>query len=188
MNVATPLKVTKAEFYEFVQQQAEGRFEWERGRIVKDMTGGTFDHIRIAQRFWSALDRQLDADMWIAMIVDRGVDMPETIRYPDVVVEPTGADGKSLATTVPALVVEVLSKSSKQRYLSAKPVEYTSLDSLHAYIVASQDGPECWVWVRGADRRFPADASRIAGRDQVIAVPSLGITLELAEIYRGIGS
>ena len=187
MNLTVPLKISKAEFYEFVQQ-SEGRFEWERGLIVQQMTGGTLKHGGLALRFRDALVRQLGFDNFIATVADRGVETNETIRYPDVVLEPIGADGNSLATTVPALVVEILSKTSKQRDLSAKPVEYTSLDSLHAYIVASQDGPECWVWVRGADRQFPADAARIAGRDQIIAVPSLGITLVLAEIYRGIGS
>jgi hypothetical protein len=55
MNITAPLKVTKAEFYEFVQAQAEGRFEWERGRIVQQMTGGTFDHTQIAQRIRDCL-------------------------------------------------------------------------------------------------------------------------------------
>ena len=91
--------------------------------------------------------------------------------HSDVVVEPIGADGKSLSTNVPALVVEVLSKTSRQRDLGAKPVEYTSLDSMHAYIVASQDGPECWIWARGADRTFPVEAERVAGRDKMVAVP-----------------
>ena len=47
MNITAPLKVTKAEFY---QAQGEGRFEWERGRIVQQMTGGAFDHAQIVGR------------------------------------------------------------------------------------------------------------------------------------------
>ena len=187
MNITAPLKVTKAEFYEFVQAQAEGRFEWERGRIVQQMTGGTFDHSKLPLRFRDVLVRQLAEDAWAITLHDRGVETTETIRYPDLVVEPVGADPKSLSTLEPSLVVEVLSKTSERRDLGAKPAEYTSLPSLHAYIVASQDGPECWVWLRGADGRFAEAADHIAGRERTIAVVSLGVTLPLAEIYRGIG-
>ena len=187
MNITAPLKITKAEFYEFVQSQAEGRFEWERGRIVQQMTGGTFDHTQIAQRIRDCLLHQLDATSWALSLHERGVETSETIRYPDVVVEPAGVDGKSLATSVPALVVEVLSKTSRNRDMNAKPAEYTSLASLQAYIVASQDGPECWVWQRSAGGTFRLEAERIEGREQVIAIASLGVTIPLAEIYRGIG-
>lgn len=187
MNITAPLKVTKAEFYEFVQAQAEGRFEWERGRIVQQMTGGTLDHSKLPLRFRDALARQLDEDAWTITLHDRGVETTETIRYPDLVVEPVGADPKSLSTTEPAVIVEVLSKTSEKRDLSAKPAEYTSLPSLHAYIVASQDGPECWVWLRGPDGFFAEASEHVAGRERIIAVASLDVTLPLVEIYRGIG-
>jgi Uma2 family endonuclease len=188
MNITAPLKVTKQQFYEFVQQQAEGRFEWERGRIVQQMTGGTFDHTQIAQRIRDCLMHQLEPAQWSISLHERGVETVETIRYPDVVVEPAGADGKSLATCEPVLVAEVLSKSSQTRDLATKPAEYTSLESLHAYIVASQDGPECWVWLRGADGRFPETAAKVEGRDALIHVASLGVELPLGVIYRGIGA
>jgi Uma2 family endonuclease len=185
MNITAPLKVSKAEFYDFVQSHDEGRFEWDRGRIVQQQQGGTFDHSRIVHRFRDMIARQLDGDAWFALS-DRGVESSETIRYPDVVVEPFGAEGKSLATCTPVIIVEVLSKTSEKRDLSAKPAEYTSLASLHAYVVASQDAPECWVWLRGPDGSIAVEAAHIAGRDRVITVASLGVTLPLAEIYRGI--
>lgn len=187
MNITAPLNVTKAEFYEFVQAQGEGRFEWERGRIVQQMTGGTFDHSRLPLRFRDVLVRQLGEEAWAITLHDRGVETSETIRYPDLLVEPLGADPKSLATTTPALVVEVLSKTSEKRDLATKPSEYMSLPSLVAYIVASQDGPECWVWARDANGTFPETACHVSGRGEAIAVDGLGVTLALAEIYRGIG-
>ena len=57
MNANAYLKVDKAAFYKFVASQAEGRFEFEEGRIVQQMSGGTFDHMRIVQRFVSAFER-----------------------------------------------------------------------------------------------------------------------------------
>lgn len=186
MTISAPLKVSKAEFFEFVQTQ-EGRFEWEQGRIVQQMTGGTFDHSDLVQRFARSLMRQLDEAQWVVLF-ERGVETEETVRYPDVVVEAAGAPRKSLSTSAPALIIEVLSPTSEKRDLGAKPVEYASLASLQAYIAASQDGPECWVWRRSADGVMPTDAELVAGSQAAIAVPALGVTFDLGEIYRGIGA
>ncbi len=102
-------------------------------------------------------------------------------------VERLGAtEDKALASESPVLLVEVLSPSSEERDLSAKPTEYLSLASLQAYIVVSQDEPLCYVWLRNADGKFRSEPETFKGRDQIIPVAALGITLPLAEVYRGI--
>lgn len=181
--------VDKATFYRFTQSAPEGhRYEFVRGRIVEDMTGGTLAHSKIARRFATAFERQLDEARWeVTNGSDRGVDTVETVRCPDVVVEPAGAAGDSLATTEPVVIVEVLSQSSGERDLEIKPSEYLELPSLVVYIVASQKGPACQVWLRGSDGSFPAQPATIEGRDQVIHVPALSVAIALADVYRGIG-
>ena len=99
--------------------------------------------------------RQLDATRWeVNNGSDRGVETSETIRFPDVIVEPSGADDESLATSEPAIVVEVLSPTSGERDTEIKPAEYMGLPSLLAYIVASQGEPACLVWLRAPDGSF----------------------------------
>jgi len=186
MNVSAYLKVDKAAFFKFVASQAEGRFEFEEGRIVQQMTGGTFDHMRIVQRFVSAFERQLDPNIWAVTSQGRGVDTPKTVRYPDIVVEALGAAGKGLSTDQPGLIVEVLSPSTQELDLNTKPPEYMSLASLEAYIVASQDAPQCWVWLRGPDRQFPELPVEVQGSDQMIDVAAFGLSVPVADIYRGI--
>ena len=149
------------------------------------MTGGTFKHSSLALRFRDALFRQLPSKQWAVSVHDRGVETEETIRYPDVVVEPLPVDPHSLSTAAPAIVVEIISRTSEKRDLGAKPMEYPSLTSLHAYIAASQDGPECWIWQRGPQGAFLVEPMRIVGHEEIIAVASLGVKLELAEIYAG---
>jgi len=61
LNAPVAVKIDKAGFYDFLLRQDEGRYEWERGRIVQQMTAGTFAHMRVVQRFESVLERQLDA-------------------------------------------------------------------------------------------------------------------------------
>lgn len=159
-----------------------------RGRIAEDRGGGALKHSRLARRFSLIIVRQLDATRWeVNNGSDRGVETSETIRFPDVIVEPSGADDESLATSEPAIVVEVLSPTSGERDTEIKPAEYMGLPSLLAYIVASQGEPACLVWLRAPDGSFPASPTIIEGRDQLIHVAALGVAIPLAEVYRGIG-
>lgn len=179
-------RVDKQTFYRFAAEHAEQRYEYVRGRIVEQMTGGTRDHGQVGRRITRLIEDQLDEGKW-AVLPDRGVDTPETIRYPDIVVEPSDEPGDSLSTTRPAMVVEVLSPSTTATDLDVKPEEYTSLASLDAYVVASQHEPACLVWMRGEDGAFSAPME-FRGHAATITVVARGFTLALplAVIYRGI--
>ena len=184
MNANAGIKVDKATFFRFIERQAEGRFEYDRGHIVQLMSGGTLRHASIIKRLEVALDRQLDSLAWQITSQSRGVETSETVRYPDVLVEASGADWQGLATTKPVLVIEVLSPTSEDIDLVIKPREYLSLPSLVAYIVASQNKPHLTVWLRDSDGGFPAEPNVVEGPDAVLAIDALGIDISLAEIYR----
>ena len=180
-------KVDKQTFLRFAEQHAEGRYEYVRGRIVQQMTGGTKDHGQVARRIVRAIEGQVSEERW-AVLQDRGVETVETIRYPDIVVEPSDEPGQSLCTRRPALIVEVLSPSTSAADLDVKPQEYMSLDTLDAYIIASQDEPAMLVYERRADGTFSAEPLEIEGKSQVVRVSGRGfrVTLPLADIYKGI--
>lgn len=188
MSAPALIKVDKATFYRFVANAPDNeRYEYVKGRIVQQQPGGTFEHADVARRFARCIERQLGEEAWSVLSgSDRGVETHETVRYPDVVVEPAPPPAGSLSTDKPVLVVEVLSPSSGERDLTTKPDEYTKLPSLAAYIVASQTAPECLVWLRNPEGDFPADGVLVSGRDASVVVPSLGLTIPLAEVYRGI--
>lgn len=187
MTAHALMYVDKPTFYRFITEASDGaRYEYVRGWIMQQQAGGTFNHVQIGRRISRIIDTQLDLARWAISDFERGVDTPETVRYPDVVVEPVGAAGSSLATTTPVLVVEVLSPSSEERDLSAKPLEYLNIATLQAYIVASQDQPKCYVWQRRPDGAFDAAPRVIEGRDQSIQIAALSVAIPLAEVYRGI--
>ena len=77
-----------------------------------------------------------------------------------------------------------LRPSTVERDIEDKPVEYATISSLHAYIVASQVEPTVWLWRRSPQRRFPAKAKKIKGAAGSIDVPLLGLSLRLADIHR----
>lgn len=182
MNAFT--KIDKATFFALAAR-SEGRAEFVRGRM-QQQSGGTWRHDRIARRWAVAIERRLDPSRWVVNGPDRAIEIGETVRYPDVSVEPEGGDLQSLSTFRPVLIVEVLSPTSEDRDLDVKPAEYMSLATLTAYIVASQDEAACLLWLRGPDGRFPAEPARVRGYEDSIDITALSLVIPLAEVYRGL--
>jgi len=185
MNAFT--KIDRASFLRFAAEHPDQRYELEKGRIVQQMTGGTRRHGIIARRIAQQLEEQLDLSVW-SVATERGVGAGESERYPDVVVEPADEPLDSLETGRPAIIVEVLSPSTTATDLNPKPAEYLALASLDAYIVASQDEPALLVWMRDNDGRFPETGVEVASAGGTVGVRGRGfvVTLDLAEIYRGV--
>jgi Uma2 family endonuclease len=183
MNVQLPLHIDKAAFLAWVQGR-EGRYELAGGRVVM-VVGASRNHGIIVGNLFALIRGQLDPEQW-TIIQDFGLDAgPETLRYPDIVVDRRGGRGSDLTATSPALLAEVLSPSTTEIDLGDKAAEYLKLASLSAYLVMAQAEPKAWVWVRG-DRGFPPHPTIIAGLDKVIHVAALRLALPLGAIYAGI--
>jgi Uma2 family endonuclease len=181
MNVQLDLRMEKSEFLAWVQAH-EGRYELVERRVVM-MTGGTRAHGTVVRRLANALERRLERHRWAVWTSDFGVDIgPDTVRYPDVVVDVADGRDQDLTATSPLLVAEVLSPSSITHDLREKAVEYVRLPSLSAYLVLAQDEAKAWVWVRGASA-FPSSPNEVFGRDGIIEIAPIGIKLPLSEIY-----
>src|SRR5205085_692659 len=87
---------------------------------------------------------------WLVGASDLAVDVgPQSIRYPDVVVDREKPRDNDLRATAPILIAEVVSRSSAMLDLGDKSSEYLKLPSLIAYLVLAQDEPKVWLWVRG---------------------------------------
>ena len=184
MNSPTFLRVDKATFYKFISGPHEGRYEYEKGFIVQQMPGATLSHARLGLNACVALLKALDNTQYF-VAPELGVETSDTIRYPDVVLVSGTEPGTSRSTTAPILIVEVLSPSTIHNDLRAKPEEFMSLTSLEAYIVLSQHDQAALAWVRGSDRLFPTAPTEY-GKGETIAVPALGLSLALDDVYAGI--
>jgi Uma2 family endonuclease len=183
MNVQLPVQMDKPTFLAWVQGR-EGRYELVDGRVVM-MAGVSRNHARIVRNLVLLLNVQLDPQ-W-EVIADFGLDAgPRTLRYPDIVVDRAGGGGKDYTATSPALLIEVLSPSTARFDLGDKAGEFLRIPSLVAYVVFAQDEYKAWVWIRGPEA-FPPGPSSFDGKDAVIPVPPLGVTLALSEVYAQIG-
>lgn len=176
---------SKREFLSWIERQ-ERRHEFVRGRVIMQ-AGGSKTHARLQARFITALSNRLDSDVWSTTTSDFAVEIGDDIRYPDVMVERTGGSGRDRTTSKPVLLIEILSPSSVGTDMTEKLAEYTSLPSLEAYVVASQEAPIVWVWQRDpATRAFPAQSQEISGGTSQIEIAALALSLPLGELYRGI--
>jgi Uma2 family endonuclease len=184
MNVQPNLRMDKTAFLAWLQEREE-RYELVGGRVMM-MTGGSRGHGIVTRRLAAALEKRLDAGRWTVLTSDFGVDLgPETVRYPDVVVDVAGGLLKDLTATAPALIAEVLSPSSVSNDLGDKAAEYLQLPCLQAYLVLSQDEPKVWAWARDASG-FSPGPNVIRGHDGIIRIAALAIEVALSDIYAGI--
>jgi Uma2 family endonuclease len=180
-------KIDKATFLRMIDRYRGPLMELVKGRIVQQMTGGSRDHGQVARRIARQLEDQLDEQTWTTL-QDRGVETPDAIRYPDVVVEPADEPGKSRTTSRPALIVEVLSPSTTATDLDVKPAEYLAVPTLDVYVIASQDEPAMLVYERAADGTFPTEPKEVTGASAELQIKArnLSVTLRLASIYDGL--
>lgn len=186
MNARFELNMDKPTFLRWVQAQ-DRRYEWVGGKAIMQQSA-TRGHGNVAMRFAHAFITALDPDVWNVLGADLAVDLGDQVRVPDVMVERVNPDNKALSTDSPVVLVEVLSPSSVATDFTVKPPRYMALPSLEAYIVASQDEPRCWIWQRDAaklDRPFPAEPSVVRGADEKIDLAALGVSIALADVYRG---
>jgi hypothetical protein len=180
----TTSRMDKAAFLRWNRDREGARCELKDGEVVMH-AGSTRRHAWLAHRFAAAISNRLDETAWAVGGSDIAIEIGETIRYSDVTVERWADDGREVSTVKPVLLVEVLSPSSAGRDLRLKAEEYLGLASLEA----SQDEPICWVWLRSpSDKGFPRTPVELTGRDAVITVPALALSLPLAEIHRGVGA
>jgi Uma2 family endonuclease len=183
MTLHTPIAMSKEAFFAWVERH-DGRYEYSRGRVTM-MVHVTRNHSVVAGNLFAALKTRLDFAKYDVAAESFGVEVGDSVRFPDIVVEPAQTDGHALEAKAPILIAEVLSPGTLHIDFGAKQQEYLRLPTLDAYVVAAADEPRLWVW-RRADGAFPPEPEIIEGLEQTLALPALGIEVPLRELFRGV--
>jgi Uma2 family endonuclease len=180
--------MTVDEFYEFTDRRPdEEKWELIDGEPILNAAPSPL-HQWIVKNVLFALTllEREPAATWV-VLPGLGVRVSETKRpEPDIIIFPrTGAslDLQGRDRSDPLIAFEVLSPSTEDRDLRWKRTAYTSLASLTHYVVIAQDAVEVVVFAR--DNAFAE--KRLRSLNDSVEVPALGISLPLAEIYRGTG-
>jgi Uma2 family endonuclease len=158
------------------------KVELAHGEVTMMMVHVSRYHARIcASLIRLGLDRW-SADGHLVTSADFGVRTPTGIRYPDLLVDAAVETGNDYAAREPIFIAEVLSPSSIATDMIEKRDEYLQLPTLHAYLICSQDEPRAWLFVR-ENGQFPASPVMIEGREASVHVPSLSLSLPMADIF-----
>lgn len=185
MSVVERKKRYSIEEYLELEAKADFRSEYHDGEIYA-MSGGTLNHSLISQNMSRAIGNAFGNSGCLIFGPDLAVHIEKanSFVYPDLSIvcdNPQVRDGSLRQLTNPILVVEVLSKSTEAFDRGGKFQKYQTLPSLKSYVLIDQWEPIVEVFHKDDQGEWRYHAFK--GMDSVLALPTLNLELEMADIY-----
>ncbi len=181
MNLALRRPITLAEFLEWEEGQPL-RYEFDGFGPVA-MTGGTYGHSTIQRNLAFALTGRLRGKPCQFQGSDLKIQVGDGhIRYPDGMVVCSPVDRTATVVHEPVVVFEVLSPSTATKDRIVKAREYQATPSIRRYVMLEQDSVGATVYARSGETW----THEILVADSILALPEIGVSLPLAELYEGI--
>ena len=171
--------------YLALEEAAEYKSEYLDGEILP-MTGGTANHNKIAGNFYKRFPLTVNAQNYEIFINDMRLWIPRyrLYTYPDVMViegEPIYHGSNTTTVTNPLLIVEVLSKSTKDYDRGEKFLYYRSIPELREYILIDQYKYHVEQLAKTADGKWLF--TEYESEDSVLAMESVEFQISLTDIY-----
>lgn len=188
------LPLTK-EYYTFeeylvFEETAAKRYEYHNGEII-EMAGGTGNHSNIANRTATALNNAIDEAGKNCIVFNSDlkvrIEKYNKAIYPDLSAICGEVEYFNESETVlsnPILLIEVLSKSSKDYDRGGKFELYRSIPSFQEYMIIYQSIPKVQTWYKESEELWRLGNAE--GLNQSIILHSIGCTIKLANIYKGV--
>ena len=187
---ATMLVQSKEKFYspdEYreLEENAEFRNESRDGEIVH-ITCGSINHSRIIRNLSKVLGNLLEGQPYELFHNDLRLWIPRYRRgtYPDVMViegEPVFNEGRSDEILNPMLIVEVLSKSTKDFDKDDKFRFYRSIPELREYVLVSQSEFLVEQYIKTDSNEWLF--REYEGETATVCFASVGVQMSMSEIY-----
>ena len=184
-NSSKNLSITE---YFKLELKSPTRHEYRQGEII-EMTGGTPTHNEIIGALTVILRIALKGKPLQVFVTDQRLFIPDrqVYTYPDVMVVPRPIalqEGRKDTVTEPILIVEVLSKSTKNYDRGEKFEDYRSISSFQEYVLIDQTKPHVEHYCKQSTNQWLlSEYSQLEDR---LEIASLGIELNLAEIYENV--
>ncbi len=185
MLVQSKEKFYSPDEYRELEETAEFRNEYRDGEIV-EMAGGTINHSRIIRNLSRVLGNLLEGQRYELFHNDLRLWIPRYRRgtYPDVMViegEPVFNEGRSDEILNPMLIVEVLSKSTKDFDKEDKFRFYRSIPELREYVLVSQYEflVEQYIKTESNEWLF----REYEGETATVSFASVGVQMSMSDIY-----
>ena len=179
---------------EYLRREREGdqphKSEYRDGYIVP-MPGASRPHVRIVTNIVAEFREQFyDTDCLVfstdlrVHVEDPDEPDEELFTYPDVGVvcdEPQFLDGQNDTLLNPALLIEVLSKSTRDYDRGQKFARYRSIASLRDHVLIDQERPHAEHFSKQEDGRWMLDET--SDPEATLTLSSVEAELALAEAY-----
>ena len=188
MLTSSPPKTISLEEYRNLETIAEVKHEYHDGEII-EMTGGSINHNRLVRNLIRLLDNALRKTIYEVFPSDLRLWIPQYNRglYPDLMIiagEPLFSDNRNDEILNPCLIIEVLSPSTSGYDRGDKFRYYRSIPQLNQYLLVSQGEILIESYSKTSENHWLLQ-EYIPARG-IISLDSLGISLNLADIYEEI--
>ncbi|NET60964.1 MAG: Uma2 family endonuclease [Symploca sp. SIO2E6] len=185
MQLQTEKRYYTPEEYLEQEEKAEYKHEYRDGEIVP-MTGGTTNHNKIALNFAANLKFGLKGQDYDIYIGDVRLWIPRyrQYTYPDVMViegEPIYLGTGKTTVVNPSLLVEVLSKSTKNYDLGDKFIYYRSIPEFKEYILIDQAKYHVMQYAKNSHGQWLLREQESA--DAILQLSSIEFQINLQDIY-----
>ena len=179
-------KVFSPTEYLAMEEVADYKSEYFNGEIFA-MSGGTPDHSSEAVNMTIALGTRLAAKPCRVFNSDMRlhIESNSLYTYPDVMVicgKIELVKRRNDTVTNPALIVEVLSESTRDYDRGLKFNLYKQVPSLQEYVVVESENPRVECYRRGADDQWVVEM--IDDLSATVRLASVACEISLHEIYR----
>ncbi len=180
MSLALPRPMTVEAFLAWEEGQ-ELKHEFDGVRVIA-MVGGTLAHARLQRNLTLAIGGRLRGHRCEFLGSELKIRTATGIRYPDGMVTCTrGANDDKLCAD-PVVLFEVLSPSTAGTDRITKNREYAAIPSVQRYVMLEQDRIAATVFSRAGDDWI----GHVLADEADLAMPEIGISLPLPELYEGI--
>jgi Uma2 family endonuclease len=185
MQLQTPKRSYTPEEYLELEEAADYKSEYRDGEIVP-MTGGTTNHNKIALNFAANLKFALRGQDYDIYIGDVRLWIPRyrQYTYPDVMViqgEPIYTGTSTTTVMNPLLIVEVLSKSTKNYDLGDRFIYYRSIPEFKEYILIDQTKYHVMQYTKTLEGRWLLTENE--SEETILESSSIEFQINLKEIY-----
>jgi Uma2 family endonuclease len=186
--VQTQPRSYSPEEYLELEAAAEEKSEYRDGEIVP-MTGGSTDHNDIAGNLYAHLKLALRGQPYKVFMGDVRLWIPgcRLFTYPDVMLiagEPGFYDGRTDTVTNPRMIVEVLSKSTRNYDQGDKFDAYRTIPEFQEYVLVDQYQVYVKQFVKTAEGYWLL--KEYGEGKQTLAFTSVEFEIRLEEIYEGV--
>ena len=183
MRLSSINKLSPEQFFAWLPGQ-EGRYELVDSEVVL-MAGAGRRHDRVVVNLIATMDGQLRSGPCQTFTGDTFVSTsPTTRRMPDVGVDYKKPDEESLEADKPALLIEVLSPTTRAMDVTIKLQEYQALDALEYVLLVDTENPKVQFHFRKGDRSWTSAV--VEGLEASIMFAKLHMELKLSDVYRAL--